>query len=223
MLGRNLLLEWGRITSCGRFQDKALFTSYGDLESWSIKKTRFPEKCNGNRERLARAVRPDLLDQANGGTGELMCHWRDYGGHDFPCFAMKQPAAGLGRAEKQHCYQESGSWAPARSIVENRSLPRRGRRCGSSGLGAGSLWTGRKVPGEGVLSSENRNTQGCREPYENLFGLQLLQNHLHFQGIWISGRGILFLISIFLPMLGPEFVVQKGKDQDQNRTAPIVV
>ena len=24
-----------------------------------------------------------------------MCHWRDYGGHDFPCFAMKQPAAGL--------------------------------------------------------------------------------------------------------------------------------
>ena len=66
-----------------------------------------------------------------------------------------------GGAEKQHCYQESRSWAPARSIVENRSLPRRGRRCGSSGLGAGSLWTGRKVPGEGVLSSENRNTQGC--------------------------------------------------------------
>ena len=161
MLGRNLLLEWGRITSCGRFQDKALFTSYGDLESWSIKKTRFPEKCNRNRERLARAVRPDLLDQANGGTGELMCHWRDYGGHDFPCFAMKQPAAGLGRAEKQHCYQESESWAPARSIVESRSLPRQGRRCGSSGLGAGSSWPGRKVPGEGVLSSENRNTQGC--------------------------------------------------------------
>lgn len=121
-----------------------------------------------------------------------------------------------GGAEKQHCYQESRSWAAARSIVENRSLPRRGRRCGSSGLGAGSLWTGRKVPGEGVLSSENRNTQGCREPYKNLFGLQLLQNHLHFQGIWISDRGILFLISIFLPMLGPEFVVQKGRSRSKS-------
>ena len=69
----------------------------------------------------------------------------------------------LGRVEKQPRYRENGGQTSNLYRVGNESrrknsLPTKGRLRQLTGPGAGSLRPTQKVPEEGLLSSENRNT-----------------------------------------------------------------
>ena len=65
----------------------------------------------------------------------------------------------LGRVEKQPRYRENGGCTDyGNESRRKNSLPTKGRLRQLTGPGAGSLRPTQKVPEEGLLSSENRNT-----------------------------------------------------------------